>query len=45
MKYKIVEKLIRIFSEKQQILAGKIEWLEEIGEWKICVDVGAVEER
>jgi hypothetical protein len=32
MKYKQVEKLIRILSEKQQMLAGKMEWLEEIGE-------------
>jgi archaellum component FlaC len=32
MKYKQVEKLIRILSENQQMLAGKIKWLEEIGE-------------
>jgi hypothetical protein len=32
MKYKQVEKLIRILREKQQILAGKIELLQEIRE-------------
>jgi hypothetical protein len=26
--------------EKQQILAGKIELLQEIREWKICVFMG-----
>jgi hypothetical protein len=32
MKYKQVEKLIRILSEKQQTLAGNVEWFEEMGE-------------
>jgi hypothetical protein len=32
MKYKQVGKLIRILSEKQQMLVGKMEWLEKIEE-------------
>lgn len=37
MKHKQVEKLIRVLSETQQMLAGNVEWLQVIGELKICV--------